>query len=117
MKALIIDDEKDICFLLQIILQQKNIPTDCVYRLADAAEALKSDRPSIIFLDNHLPDGYGVDFVDRIKVISPDSKIVMITAHDSPDDKNKALKKGVDVFLGKPFTLDSIGRAVDKLAS
>ncbi len=117
MKALIIDDEKDICFLLKIILQQKNIYSGCVYRLADVADVLKADHPAIIFLDNHLPDGYGEDFVEQIKLISPDSKIVMITAHDSPEDKSRAINKGVDLFLGKPFTKDSVSYAVDKLCA
>ncbi len=115
MKALIIDDEKDICFLLKNILQQKNLYSDCVYRLADASAALHSEHPEIVFLDNHLPDGYGVDFVDKIKKISPNTRIVMITAHDSAEDKMIAMNKGVDLFLGKPFTKDAIGKAVDNL--
>ena len=117
MKALIIDDEKDICFLLKDILQQKNLYTECVNRLADAPAALQTDHPAIVFLDNHLPDGYGVDFVDKIKMISPNTRIVMITAHDSAEDKVNAMNKGVDVFLGKPFTKDAVGNAVDILCA
>jgi two-component system, OmpR family, response regulator len=114
-KALIIDDEPDICFLLSMILKQKNFDTHFVGKLSDAGIALKKESPSIIFLDNHLPDGLGIDFIEHIKLNNPSSKIVMITAHDTPTDRRKAMQNGADLFLGKPFTKEAISLAVSKL--
>lgn len=115
MKALIIDDEKDVCYLLMAILKQKNLYSACVNRIADAPGALEKEEPSIVFLDNQLPDGLGIEFIDYIKKTHPAVKIVMITAHDSTEDKRNALNKGADLFLGKPFSRDAIGEAVDHL--
>ena len=115
MKALIIDDEPDICFLLSMILKQKNFDTNYVGKLSDADIALKKELPSIIFLDNHLPDGLGIDFIEHIKLNYPSSKIVMITAHDTPADRRQAMQRGADLFLGKPFTKEAISLAVNKL--
>ena len=117
LKALIIDDELDICFLLSRILNQKNFDTDYVNKLSDADTALKKEPPSIIFLDNHLPDGLGIDFIEHIKINYPATKIVMITAHDTPADRSQALQRGVDLFLGKPFTKEAITSAVNKLCA
>lgn len=117
MKALIIDDEVDICFLLSGILRQKNISANYVNNLADAATELKNIQPELVFLDNHLPDGLGIDFVDHIKTFYPGSKIVMITAYDSSVDRQQAIKKGVDIFIGKPFTRDAINYATDTLTN
>ena len=108
MKALIIDDEIDICYLLSGILKQKNFQTNYVNNLANAAIELKNSAPVIVFLDNHLPDGLGIDFVDYIKRNYPTTKIVMITAYDTITDRQQAISKGVDVFIGKPFTKDAI---------
>ena len=115
MKVLIIDDETDICYLLSTLLKQKNLDADYVNTLSDAAMALKKDTPEIIFLDNHLPDGLGMNFIEYIKLHYPSAKIIMITAHDTDADRQKALREGADYFIGKPFTRDIIYKAVDKV--
>ncbi|UAY51969.1 response regulator [Ferruginibacter albus] len=114
--VLIIDDEIDICFLLSSILRNKNMNTVHVNTLTDATEVLQKERPSIIFLDNHLPDGMGMDFISYIKRASPLTKIVMITAYDNSTDRNKALQLGADFFIGKPFSRDSIYHTIEQLA-
>jgi two-component system, OmpR family, response regulator len=113
MKALIIDDEIDICYLLSGILKNKNIQPYYVNTLAEAGPALKMQEPEIIFLDNHLPDGMGVDFIDQIKRINPNSKIVLITAYDTAADRKRAATEGVDFFIAKPFTRDTIYQAIN----
>ena len=117
MKALIIDDEIDICYLLSGILKQKNCQTNYVNNLADATLELKNYSPLIVFLDNHLPDGLGIDFVDYIKRNHPNTKIVMITAYDTIEDRQQAISKGVDIFIGKPFTKEAINIAMETLTN
>lgn len=115
LKALIIDDEIDICYLLSGILKQKNCHTNYVNNLADATIELKNNCPKIVFLDNHLPDGLGINFVEHIKNNYPAIKVVMITAYDTNSDRQEALKKGVDIFIGKPFTKEEIANALQIL--
>ncbi len=115
MKALIIDDEVDICNLLSFLLVKKNLQTDYVNSLGQAIEVLEKDEPVIIFLDNHLPDGKGIDFIPYIKQKLPEVKLIMITAYDSPAERTKALSKGVDGFVPKPFTIDKIYQVVEKV--
>src|SRR5947209_445535 len=92
--ALIIDDETDICFLLSGILKQKNFDTEYVNTLTGAEQALKHNQPEIIFLDNRLPDGSGMNFIEYIKSNYPTAKIVMITAYDTASDRQNALQRG-----------------------
>ena len=115
LKVLIIDDEIDICYLLSGILRQKKLKTSYVNSLTDAQIALKNDPPSLIFLDNHLPDGFGLDFIHYVKNNYPHTKIIMITAHDSAAERNRAYNEGADIFISKPFTRDTITASVDKL--
>ncbi len=112
-----IEDEEDICYLLSGILRKKNLNTSYVTTLFAAREVLMKRYPDILFLDNHLLDGYGVDFLSYIKRDYPNTKIIMITAHDTGDDKQKAIKEGADYFIGKPFTRDTIIKTVDTLIS
>ena len=115
MKALIIDDEIDICYLLQGILLNKNISTDYVNSIGEAKNVLQSINPRIIFLDNHLPDGRGVDFISYLKKNNPDSIVIMITAYDTPDDRRKAMAEGADFFISKPFSREVVFNTVDML--
>lgn len=114
-RALIIDDETDVCYLLKGILRQKNIDASYAGSLADGEDFIREKVPDFIFLDNHLPDGFGVDRIRHLKQEHPLCKIVMITAHDTPADREKAYLEGVDYFIGKPFTKDVILKTVEKI--
>ena len=115
LEVLIIDDETDICYLLGSLLRKKKIESKFVNTLKDAANILELNEPEIIFLDNHLPDGLGVNFISYIKRFHPLSKIVMITAHDNLADKQKAIKEGVDYFIGKPFSKETVNIIMENL--
>lgn len=113
LKVLIIDDELDSCYLLSGMLKQKKFSTSYVNTLCDAEVALRNDPPELLFLDNHLPDGIGLDFISYVKHNNPVVKIIMITAHDSAAERNRAYAEGVDFFLSKPFTKELICSALD----
>jgi DNA-binding NtrC family response regulator len=113
--ALIIDDETDIWVLLSNILRKHSLKTYYVSNLEAAAKRFQQEVPSIIFLDNHLPDGLGLDFIKFVKDNYPGTKIVMITGHDLPANRNRALQEGADLFISKPFTSDTINDSIKKL--
>ncbi|HMH21863.1 MAG TPA: response regulator [Puia sp.] len=109
------DDELDICYLLSGMLKQRNFRTGFVNSLSDAVVALQTDTPSLLFLDNHLPDGFGLDFIPYVKKNYPEIKVIMITAHDSAAERNTAYKGGVDLFIAKPLSRQLINDAIDTL--
>ena len=76
--ALIIDDETDIWILLSNILRKHSLRTYYVSNLEAATKRLKQEVPAIIFLDNRLPDGSGLDFIQFVKINYPETKIVLI---------------------------------------
>jgi two-component system OmpR family response regulator len=116
-KVLIVDDELDICYLLSGMLKQRNFLTGFVNTLSDAVLALQNDTPGILFLDNHLPDGFGLDFIPYIKKNYPEVKVIMITAHDGAVERKQAYDGGVDLFVAKPLNRKMINDAIDKLHS
>lgn len=110
-KALIIEDESDMCLLLNIMLNGKEVELDHVKNLSSAREYLKKENPSVVILDNKLPDGFGVDFISFIKKNYPAIKIIMISGYDASAE-DVALDNGADVFLQKPFTRDQLYQAM-----
>ncbi len=115
LKALIIEDEIDICYLLSAILKGKRLEVNYVNALSEAVLALEEHKPEIIFLDNHMPDGLGIDFIRYLKSTNSEMKVVMMTAFDNHSDRLKAIDQGVDAFIAKPFTKQLIYQTLEKL--
>jgi two-component system, OmpR family, response regulator len=115
LNALIIDDEYDICFLLSRILRTNNLQVQFVNSIADGKSSLEKLQPDMLFLDNHLPDGFGIDFISYVKEKCPGTKIIMVTAHDTSEDRQKAMQKGADFFIAKPFSASQIKAAIEKV--
>jgi two-component system OmpR family response regulator len=111
-KIFIVEDEGDMCLLLNIMLQEKEIILDHAKTIAAAQEYLEKETPSIVILDNKLPDGLGIDFIAHIKKNYPATKIVMISGYGA---KDIALENGADIFLEKPFTRQQLYYSVKKL--
>ena len=110
-KVLIVEDEGDMCLLLNIILTDEDTQIDHVKNLATAATYLQSHQPDVVLLDNKLPDGFGVDFIKIVKKLSPASRIIMLTGFD-PSAGDVAIENGADLFLTKPFTREELQTAV-----
>ena len=115
-KVLIVEDEGDMCLLLNIILNDTDLELDHVQSLLAADEYLQKELPSVIILDNKLPDGFGVDFITYIKQKYPSIRIIMISGFDAAA-KDVALENGADIFLEKPFTRDQIFKSIEALIS
>ena len=115
-KILIVEDEGEMCLLLNILLSDGEFELEHVKGLIAANEYLATQQPSLVILDNKLPDGYGIDFIGIIKKKYPSTKIIMITGYD-PSAEDVALENGADIFLEKPFTRQQLFDAVKTLLS
>jgi len=113
-RILIVEDEGDMCLLLNIMLKGKETEVDHVKTIAAAEEYLEKENPSIVILDNKLPDGFGVDMISLIRKKYPSIKIIMISGF-AASVKDVALYNGADVFLEKPFTKEQLYNAVKEL--
>ncbi|HKH59340.1 MAG TPA: response regulator [Flavitalea sp.] len=113
-KVLIVEDEGDMCLLLNILLTGKEMELDHVKNLSAAEEYLQNEQPSVIILDNKLPDGFGLDLIPFLKKKYPSIKIIMISGFDA-SAKDVALESGADVFLEKPFTKDQLYQSIRTL--
>jgi len=113
-KVLIIEDEGDMCLLLNILLNGKEMELEHVKDLSSAQEYLTQEQPAVVILDNKLPDGFGVDFISHIKQNYPAIRIIMISGYDASAE-DVALENGADIFLQKPFTRDQLYQSIKKL--
>lgn len=113
--AMIIDDDADFACLLENILKERKIHVLSVLTLQEAEECLTYLKPTVIFLDNSFPDGLGVNFIRKIKSSDKEIKIIMMTADTSLWIREKAIEEGINYFMRKPFSRQSINTVLDKL--
>lgn len=112
MRVLIVDDEKDICRMICRIVSRRHIECNFAHNLEDARKLINTEKPELYFLDISLPDGRGFDLIPQMNNVTPDAKIVMISAYDDEHERNQAEYYNVKDFISKPFSkkniLDSI---------
>lgn len=74
----------------------------------DAVEEVSHCFYNICFLDIKLPDLNGLDVMKRIKEISPETKIAIMTGSFVSDDMKRTIEEGASLFIEKPFDLSQI---------
>ena len=112
-KLLVVEDQGETCLILDLILSDRKFELDYVNNLLDADEYLSKNKPSMIILDNKLPDGFGVDFISYVKKKYPKIKIIMISGFSTARDV--ALENGADAFLDKPFSMENVNDTIDRV--
>lgn len=106
--ALIIDDDPYIYSLLSILIKDLNFIAVHADTLAKARSFIARTCADVIFIDQRLPDGFGLEYIPNLRKICPDAKIIAITAQDVEENKVRVLEYGADYFLEKPFTVNRI---------
>ena len=112
-KALVVDDEPDICELLALTLERMGIETQTTLNLQDAKQALENNRFDICLTDMRLPDGDGLDLVAWMQERTPGVPVAVITAHGNVETAVQALKLGAFDFLSKPVDLQHLRKIVE----
>jgi len=112
-KILIVEDEGQIGLALSLVLSDRDFDLDYVNSLLSASEYLEKNAPDLVILDNKLPDGFGVDFISYIRKKYPSIRIIMISGFATARDV--ALANGADAFLDKPFSMEKVNQAIDRV--
>ena len=109
-KILIIDDEKDICFLISEILKDEKYLT---YSAANSSEAIvyfNKYNPDLVILDVWLSNSKldGIEILKEFKKIKKNIPVIIISGHGTVDLAVSAIKNGAYDFLEKPFNSDKL---------
>ncbi len=113
-RILIIDDEKDLCGLIQAFLISKGYEVDCAHFLADAHVKWVANPPALVLLDNNLPDGMGLDMLEANLSLLSNTRIIMMTADIFVSNRKRASKLGIDFFLQKPSSMVTLQEMIQK---
>lgn len=104
-KVLIVDDEADICELIEITLMRMDITSQSALNISDAKLLLDSEHFDLCLTDMRLPDGNGIELVEHVQKNYKELPIAVITAHGNMESAVKALKAGAFDFVSKPVDI------------
>jgi len=107
-KILVIDDEKEICILLQKILAKDNHTVISEIDPVRGLELIRKEKPDCVLLDLKMPNMDGIETLDAIKKIDKDIGVIMVTGHGDVENALEAMKLGAYDYIAKPFDVDFI---------
>ncbi|MGH8131421.1 MAG: sigma-54-dependent transcriptional regulator [Steroidobacteraceae bacterium] len=114
-RALIVDDEPDLCELLSLTLARMGVDSNAVHDLASARRELQTRQQYAVCLtDLRLPDGDGTELIDWIQSQAPDLPVAVITAHGHIEAAVRALKLGAFDFVSKPVDIADLRKLVNQ---
>lgn len=105
---LIVEDEEDAAFLLESYLKRNGYAVAVVNNLKGAYSLFPEFKPDIILLDLNLPDGSGFEFLKFINEAGSACRVIINSAFDDSEERERARKMGAAEFLSKPTDFQKI---------
>ena len=89
-KILLIDDSDTYTWCLKIYLQHRGYPVKTACTLKEARAAIQEEMPLVVCCDLDLPDGSGMDFLDKVRAADKELHFVLASCHDKDDYEQEA---------------------------
>jgi DNA-binding response OmpR family regulator len=103
MKILLVEDDSNLAYLLQLHFKQERFLVDLVTNASQALAQLKAHTYELIVLDWMLPDLSGIEVCKQFRQSGGKTPVLMLTARGTIEDKAMGLDSGADDYLVKPF--------------
>lgn len=107
-KILVADDEQSMREFLDIMLKKEGYKVSLASNGEEVLKLAEKDIFDLILMDIRMPKLDGIAVLKKIKALSPETIVVMITAHASTDTAIMAMKEGAYDYVTKPFKVDEI---------
>jgi len=104
-RILVVDDEQDVCEMLEKFLTIKGYEVSTALSGEDALALVKKEKPHIVLLDIRMPEMDGIECLEHIKEIDREIGVIMITAIKQDDVGKKAMELGAYDYITKPLSL------------
>ncbi|WP_035742751.1 sigma-54-dependent transcriptional regulator [Haematobacter missouriensis] len=113
--VLLIEDTPSLRLVYESALKNAGLPVLSVATAADGLRAFRSSVPCAVLLDLMLPDREGIDLLAELRVLRPETPVIVITANGSVNKAVEAMRAGATDFLVKPFDAQRLLSAIENL--
>lgn len=108
MKVLIVEDEYNLADVIKERLEKEKLTVDIVEDGEEGYYYASTNTYDLIILDVMLPNMSGFQILNKLRADNINSKIIMLTARSTIEDKLNGLENGADDYLTKPFHMDEL---------
>lgn len=115
-RVLVIDDEAYLADAIATALNNANMQASAVYDGLEARSRIDDTRPDVVVLDRDLPGLHGDEVCRWVVDTHPATRVIMLTASGSLDDRLEGFGLGADDYLPKPFEVPELIARVNALA-
>lgn len=115
-KLLIVDDETEICEFLKSFFEDRDFQVETASDGTKAFEQVGLFKPDVVLLDIQMPGMDGLQTLKKIKGVYPQVKAIMVTAVETQEKIEEAMRLGADNYITKPLSLEYLEKDVqDKI--
>jgi DNA-binding response OmpR family regulator len=115
-KLLIVDDEVEICEFLKSFFEDRDFQVAVAHDGAKALEQATLFIPDVVLLDIQMPGMDGLQTLKKLKETHPKMKVIMVTAVETQEKIEEAMRLGADNYITKPLSLEYLEKDVqDKI--
>jgi DNA-binding response OmpR family regulator len=114
-KILIIEDDRKMSGALVSGLEAAGYEAVAASSAEEGFFLVHSLRPDLLLLDLTLPQRNGLDVLRQIRKEGMDLRVLILTSHNTVEDRVEGLKTGADDYLGKPFSFPELTARIDAL--
>ena len=113
-KILVVDDNTKILYAFSTFLEKEGYLSIVVQEGIEILNIISRDKPSLVFLDIFFPDQDGFNILQQIKLNNPSLPVIIVSGHDSEENRKRARTLGASDFLEKPVSLVRIREILNK---
>ena len=107
-RILVVDDEPGIREFLQIMLEREGYEVSSAENGTEAISRFKKKKYDVVIADIKMPKVSGLEVLSSVKELSPETSVILITAHASFESAVEAMNEGAYDYITKPFNVDEI---------
>lgn len=107
-RILIVDDEAGIRRTFKSVLEMEPYDVDEAVDGYECLVKVKQKKYDVIFMDIRMPRIDGLEVLEQLQTLSPDSSVIMISGHGNIETAVESVKKGAFDFIAKPLDLNRI---------
>src|ERR1700733_14666259 len=113
-RVLVVDDEVEVCRILDRMLSTDHCRVQTSHSVADALAAIEERLFDLYVVDYKLRDGFGLDIAERIRSKGSEAPIILLSGYVPPEIAFRTQRLGIFEVIENPFSREMVVNAVKK---
>lgn len=105
---LVVDDDSDVLEMAGCFFREAGVDVHCAENGAEALEKIQGKHFAVMLTDFNMPGMNGLELAEKVRVIAPATRIILVTGKPSQELTLLAMKAGITTVLAKPLQMEAL---------